>query len=167
MFIKKIAKILRGNLSFLQIMFACILGAILGFTPGFDRAFGLSASIVLLFIVLNANLGIFLFVFSISKLLFYLATPFIFYFGGVLLDNVATGLFAKIINAPVLAFFGFEYYLTSGGLAVGIVIGILMGLIIYYLSKIYRYSMDKVDSNLSWFAKFKNSFVITPTISPT
>lgn len=85
----------------------------------------------------------------------------------MLLDNVATGLFAKIINAPVLAFFGFEYYLTSGGLAVGIVIGILMGLIIYYLLKIYRYSMDKVDSNLSWFAKFKNSFVITPTISPT
>ncbi|UOD35687.1 hypothetical protein DSN97_05065 [Deferribacteraceae bacterium V6Fe1] len=159
MLIKKIAKILRGNLSFLQIMFACILGAVLGFTPGFDRAPGLSVFIILLFIVLNANLGIFLFVFSISKLVLYLTTPAVFYFGGVLLDNIATGLFTKIINAPVLAFFGFEYYLTSGGALVGLIVGILMGMIIFYLSKIYRASMSMADSNVTWFAKFKNSFV--------
>lgn len=137
-------------------MFASILGAVLGFTPGFVRAPGLTIFVIFLFLILNANLGIFLFVFAISKILFYLFIPLVFNIGVFLIDRAATTLFENIVNTPVLALFGFEYYLTSGGFLIGIFLGILFGLIIFYLSKLFKMSETGLSESSS---KFKNSFV--------
>ncbi|BAI81094.1 conserved hypothetical protein [Deferribacter desulfuricans SSM1] len=159
MFIRKFFKILRGQNTFLQVLFASILGAVLGFTPGFVRAPGLTIFVIFLFLILNANLGIFLFVFAISKILFYLFIPLVFNIGVFLIDRAATSLFEYIVNTPVLALFGFEYYLTSGGFLIGIFLGILFGLIIFYLSKLFKMSETGLSESSPKFKKFKNSFV--------
>ena len=57
MIAKRIAKILRGSATPAQMMMACVLGAALGFMPGFVQSPGLIVVLTLLLIVLNANLA--------------------------------------------------------------------------------------------------------------
>ena len=56
MITKKIGKLLRGKATPAQMMLACLLGAVLGFAPGFGQAPGLMVILVLALIVFNANL---------------------------------------------------------------------------------------------------------------
>jgi hypothetical protein len=111
MFTRKIAKLLRGKATPYQLITACVLGSALGFIPGFGQAAGLMVLLVLLLVILLALMLL----------------PVSFYIGRGLLDGPTEGLFAAIVNAPVLALFGFEYYATTGGFVLGIIVGLVMG----------------------------------------
>src|SRR5690606_4124836 len=54
-----------------------------------------------------------------------LIMPIQFEAGRLILDGPLSGLMASIINAPVLAWFGFEYYTTTGGILLGFVAGLI------------------------------------------
>lgn len=153
MITRKIGKLLRGDATPFQLFSACILAAVLGFMPGFAQAPGLLILFTLLIIVLNANLVLAAFVGMGAKLLSLLIAPITFSFGRFLLDGPTQSLFQNLINAPVFALFGFDYYLTTGGLVMGIIVGVIVGFLAVRAITAYRKKMAALEKDSE---KFKN-----------
>lgn len=159
--IRQIGKTLRGNATPFQLAAAALLGSLLAFIPSFTLAPGLVVSLVIVLIILNANLGVAALVGGLAKLVSLAAMPAQFQVGRWLLDGPTTGLFKSAINAPVLAYFGFEYYATTGGLALGLAFGIIAGIAIVYAVGSFRRKMAAVgetserykELSSKWWAK--------------
>lgn len=157
MFTRKIGKMLRGKITPLQIMMACVLGSMIGFVPGFINGPGLMITLILLLVILNANLGVALLIGSFSKLLGLALMPVSFAIGRVLLDGPTQGLFTWIINAPVLALYGFDHYATTGGMVMGLSVGILAGLLLTGAVKRFRLTMSNLEENSEAFKRLTNT----------
>jgi hypothetical protein len=69
-FTRKIGNLVRGNTTPFQLYAAAMLGAFLGFTPGFDHAPGLILLWAFLLLILNANMFLSGLVGLISKLIY-------------------------------------------------------------------------------------------------
>lgn len=123
MLTRKIAKIIRGRATPLQLTFACLLGALLGFTPGFGQGPGLWLLLLALLAVLNANLWLAAMVAAAAKALSLALLPFQFEAGRLMIEGPAQPLVRAAVNAPVLAWFGLEYYTVTGGVILGLVFG--------------------------------------------
>lgn len=145
MITRRIGKLLRGKATPLQVMFASVLGALIAFVPGFEQGMGLLVALVLLLLLLNANLGVALLVFLPVRLLALALMQTSFAVGRFLLDGPTQGLFQSWINAPVLAWFGFEYYATTGGLVLGLVVGLLLGWAIVRLMSGLRHKLAGLE----------------------
>lgn len=130
MITRKLGKIVRGGATPLQILMACVLGAVLGFIPGFWEAPGLLIGALLLLIILNANLFLAAMVGVGAKLLSLAAMPLQFQVGRLVLDGPTQGVMKAAINTPGVALLGLEYYATTGGLVLGIVVGAVVGLVL-------------------------------------
>jgi uncharacterized protein (TIGR03546 family) len=127
---RKIGALLRGKATPFQIIAGCMLGAMIGFMPGFATAPGLVVVLTLALILINANLLLAGLVGLGSKLLALLLLPVSFQVGRALLDGPTEGLFKSLINAPVFALFGFESYVATGGLLLGGLMGLIVGAVI-------------------------------------
>jgi uncharacterized protein (TIGR03546 family) len=125
--LRKLGKILRGKANAFQLLSAAILGSLLGFMPGFSQAWGLIAALLLVLIILNANLFFAGLITLLAKGVSLLLTPVSFAVGRFLLEGPTEGLFRSMVNAPVLAFFGLEYYVVTGGLLLGLIFGVVVG----------------------------------------
>lgn len=145
MLTRSIGKVLRGKATPLQIMLACVIGGAIGFLPEFSTSVGLTVALVLLLAVLNANLAVAGLVGMGAKLVGLLALPLSFEAGRVLLDGPTGGLFKAMINAPVLALFGFEHYATTGALALGVVFGGVCGLALILIVGAFRRKMATLE----------------------
>src|SRR5690625_44488 len=126
-FTRKIGKIFRGKVTPGQLMMAALIGTTAGFVPGLLQAPGLVIFLFFAAVILNANLALMGICLLVSALLSILLLPLTFKIGQFLLDGPLEGFFATLVNAPVLAYFGFEYYATTGGLVLGVLFGILFG----------------------------------------
>jgi len=126
--IRKLGKLLRGNITPFQIIAGCVLGAMLGFMPGFSNAPGLFFALSFALLVINGNLLLAGFVGIAAKLLSLLLLPVSYYAGRTLLDGPTESLFQSLINAPVFALFGFENYVATGGLLIGGLFGLIVGI---------------------------------------
>ena len=126
--IRKLGKLLRGNITPFQIIAGCVLGAMLGFMPGFSNAPGLIFVLSFALLVINGNLLLAGLVGIAAKLLSFLLLPVSYYAGRALLDGPTEGLFQSLINAPVFALFGFENYVATGGLLIGALFGLVIGI---------------------------------------
>lgn len=155
--LRKIAKLLRGDATPMQIMFACVLGSLIGFMPGFAQAPGLTIVLIMLLVVLNANLFLAASAAAIAKLVSLAIMPLTFTVGRVLLDGPTSGLFAMLINAPVTALMGFEYYATTGGLVTGVIFGVLAGMLVIRSLAAFRNKMASLqegsDRYKQWTSK--------------
>lgn len=127
MITRKIGRILRGNATPFQIISACVLGSLIAFVPGFQQAPGLLILWIALLVLLNANLFLAGLVGIAAKLLALLITPVSFAVGRLLLEGPTRGLFASLVNAPVTAWFGLEYFAVTGGAFLGLVLGLAVG----------------------------------------
>src|SRR5690606_33374978 len=128
--IRKIGALLRGKATPFQITAGCVLGAMLGFMPGFSHAPGLIVVLTFALVVINGNLLLAGLVGLAAKLLSLALMPVSFHLGRFLLDGPTEGLFKALINAPVFALFGFESYVATGGLLLGGIIGLIAGMLI-------------------------------------
>lgn len=120
---RKIGKLIRGKVTPVQVGMACVLGAMIGFVPSVRTSPALLLALLGLLLVLNANLFVATIMAAGSKLLSLLVMPVQFGVGRAVLDGPLGGLMGTLINAPVLAWFGFEYYATTGGIILGVVVG--------------------------------------------
>jgi uncharacterized protein (TIGR03546 family) len=154
--IRKIGSLLRGSATPFQIHAACWLGALLGFTPSFARAPALVLALVPLLVVLNANLFVAGLVGGLAHLAALATMPVAFSLGRFLLDGPTRGLFTRVINAPVGAWCGFEYYVSAGGLVLGLVTGIVAGLLISLSLRGFRAAMSKVETGSGFYARHKD-----------
>jgi len=134
-FTRKLGKLIRGKTTPFQIYAACLLGAFLGFIPGFGQAPGLILFWTFLLLILNANLFAAGVVGLLSKLIYLIALPVAFQIGRFLLEGPTQGLFEAMANAPVLAYFGFDYFAVVGGQVLGLVVGLASGA---YLTRALR-----------------------------
>src|SRR5882672_10249924 len=95
--IRKLGSLLRGSATPFQIHVACILGALMGFTPGFTRAPALSLALLLLLLTCNANLLVAGLVGGVARIASLVLMPVAFSTGRWLLDGPTSGLFRKLI----------------------------------------------------------------------
>ncbi|TVQ52929.1 MAG: hypothetical protein EA377_09135 [Phycisphaerales bacterium] len=160
MITRKIGKLLRGKATPLQLMLACIIGSMLGFIPGFAQGAGLIVVLLVLLAVLNANL----FLAGISglaaKAIALLIAPVTFLVGRVLLDGPLSGLFQAMINMPILALFGFEYYLTTGGIVMGLIVGIIFGLLVIRGITRFRTKMASMQEGSERYKKYADKWYV-------
>jgi uncharacterized protein (TIGR03546 family) len=146
MITRKIGKLLRGKATPFQIGAACVLGGALGFMPvSASAAGGLIVILTLLLIVLNANLFIAALVLGVAKLLSLALMPVSFQVGQILLDGPTRPLFKWAINTPVLALMDFRYYVTTGGLVLGLVFGVVVALVLNGALRRFRKTMSKLE----------------------
>jgi uncharacterized protein (TIGR03546 family) len=159
-FTRSIGKVLRGKATPLQLALACILGSAVGFLPGyadgaiFLHAPGLLLTLLLALIILNANLPLAALIGGLAKLVSLAVMPLNFAVGRFLLDGPTQAYFAKAINAPVLALFGFEYYATTGALALGLVFGALAAVLVIAIVRSFRSRMARLEEGSEAFKKY-------------
>ncbi len=154
MITRRIGKLLRGKATPFQVFSAGILGALMGFAPGFSQAPGLILFLFMILAVLNANLFVAAIVAAGARILALLLTPVSFAVGRFLLDGPTEGLFRAVVNAPVLAFFGFDYYLVAGGQFMGIIIGVLTGFGVARLLTRFRAQMSRMEVGSERYQKW-------------
>ena len=153
MVLRSIGKVVRGKATPGQMMAACILGAMLGFVPGVSRAPGLLAALLLVLLVTNASLPLALLTWPIAKLASWLLLPLSFQAGRVLLDGPTQGLFKSLVNMPVVALFGLEYYAVTGGQFIALLFGYVVGLLVTRAVKKIRTSMAGVEAGSEAYHK--------------
>ncbi|MFC4891774.1 TIGR03546 family protein [Pseudofrancisella aestuarii] len=124
-----------------QLLLVSILGFVFGFIPGFSYAPLLFILTIFLVLILRVNIGIFIIIALIAKALSFMIEGLSFGVGTFLIDGFAQPLFKKIVNTPVLAYAGFDYYLVTGAFVVSIILGVVVGLI---LAKIYKGFVSKM-----------------------
>ena len=136
--VRSIGKFLRGKTTPGQLALATVFGGMLGFLPaffvptaaggGFAQAPGLILSIACLVLVLNVNVIAVMLVAIVVKPLSLLLLPASFEIGRWLIDGPLQPMFHFLVNAPVTAWFGLEYYATTGGLLLGGLLGVLLSI---------------------------------------
>jgi uncharacterized protein (TIGR03546 family) len=135
MITRQIGKLVRGSATPFQILAATVIASCLAFIPGFAIAPGLLLAWLAVLVIVNANLFLAGIVGVIAKLVALLLTPVSFTLGRWLLDSPLRGLFETLVNAPVFAWFGFEYPLVTGGQLVGLIFGVIAGLVVVKLTR--------------------------------
>jgi uncharacterized protein (TIGR03546 family) len=154
MITRQIGKVLRGKATPFQVFTACLLSCALAFVPGFSAGPALVVFLVLLLFVLNANLGLVVLVGAPAKLASLALLPVSFGVGKALLNGPLEGLFRWAVNAPVLAYFGFEHYATTGGLVLGLSIGAAIGLVIVSLLTAFRRKVAGLQEGSERYRRF-------------
>ena len=128
--IRKFLRTLIGAATPFQVLFACILGALLGFLPLASGGTVAAIGLLVLLLILNANLFLAGLVATGTKLLSIASAPIAFELGRILIDGPTRPLAAMLANGPVTAWLGFDHYLTTGGMFLGLVVGIILGLVV-------------------------------------
>lgn len=158
--IRKIGKTLRGQAKPYQIITAAILGTLIGFAPPFTSAPFFLLGVIMLLAILNANFFIATFTAGIAKLLALALMPLSFELGLILVDGPLQGLFAKLINAPVTALMGFDYYVTAGGTVLALILGTLIGVGYLKLISSFRKKMAKVEADSEKYADYTSKRIV-------
>ena len=146
MLTRSLGTLFRGKTTAFEVLAAATLGTVLGFLPSFEQTPALSVAIIVALMVLNANL----FVAGLAVLFGMAASvvlmPVSFQVGRVLLDGPTRPLFEAMINAPVLALAGFEFYVVPGGIVLGSVLGLALGFILHRAIAGFRRRMARVET---------------------
>ncbi len=156
MLFRKIGALIRGRATPFQLVAACVLGAVVGFLPGWVQAPGLMAVATLLLVVLNANLLLAALVGLGSRLLSYLVVPVLFSVGRWLLDGPLGGVLEWMINAPVFALMGLDYYVVTGGVVAGLLVGLVSGTVAVAIITAYRRKMVDLEKNSERFKQYSS-----------
>lgn len=153
MITRKIGKILRGNATPAQLMLATCFGSMLGFMPA-PQALGMIIVLVLCLVIFNANIWITGIAGLFAKAISIPLMPVTFALGRAMLDGPMTGVFEPLINAPVTALLGFEYYVVTGGLILGLCIGLVTGNLLVKSVKGYRKKMAELQEGSEAYTKW-------------
>lgn len=157
---KKLLKIIFGQATPFQLFLGCLLGFILGFIPGFSYAPFLMMLAIFFVIIFNVNIGFVVITYIISKIISFLIEGISFYVGCWLLDGPLQFIFKWLINTPVFAYLGFDYYLVAGGFVIAVILGIIIGLIVVCLFKTVRNKMAVIQTNSEMYQKIVNKFSV-------
>lgn len=145
LFTRKIGKFLRGKTTPWQILSASLLGGLIGSFPGFTQGPLLLLLLLFLLLILNANLFVGGLVLLGSKILVLLLLPLLFRIGVFLLEGPLGNLVAPLVNAPVTAWFGLEYYVMLPSLLCGLLFGLVAGLALLKGLNGFRERMGRLE----------------------
>ena len=125
----------------IQLFLVAVLGFIFGFIPGFTYAPFLFILLIFLVLILRVNIGLFVLIALLAKILSYPLEFISFTLGRWLLNGFTQPIFKVAVNTPVLSYAGFDYYLVAGAFILSIVLGIAFGI---FIAKLYRKFIDKM-----------------------
>ena len=163
MFLRKIGKAAFGKSTPAQTFLASTLGGMLGFIPGvfllglggaFLQSPGLLLSLLFLVLILNANLAIFGLVLLAAKVFGLLLLPLSFEVGRILLDGPTAPLFEALVNMPIFAWFGLEYYATTGALLLGLLFGVTLGFVLVRAQDRLRHKLASLEADSDAYKKW-------------
>lgn len=158
MFLRKIGKFLRGKATPFHIISATLLGALLGSLPGFGQGPLLLLLLAFLLIVLNANLFLAALTGLLVKVVYLILLPVYFGLGVLLLEGPLGGLVAVLVNAPVTAWFGFDYYVMIPSLLIGGLIGLFLGIFLSRALYAFRRKMAGLESGSEKYQAYTSKF---------
>ena len=142
---------LLGEATAPQIFMAVWLGTLFGFIPGFAHAPLLYLLIILGVLLFRINLAFALLSALLMTMLAAMLTPVSYALGGWLLNGPVAPLFAWLVNTPVLAWAGLEYYLVSGSLVTGAVSGAVgAALVVWALGRFRRLMASISRQSTRW-----------------
>ena len=118
-----------------QLLLVSLLGFIFGFIPGLSYAPLLFILTIFLVLILRVNIGLFVVIAFLAKVLSFPLEYISFTLGRWLLDGFTQPIFKAAVNTPVLAYAGFDYYLVTGAFVLSIILGVIFGM---FLSKSYK-----------------------------
>lgn len=170
MVVRKITKFLRGKATRGQVLTASVLAGMLGFVPGFFlpsdlgggflQAPGLILSLFFLALVCNANFGVFAIVTVVAKLASFALLPITFAIGRWMIDGPMRGLVQWLANAPVTAWFGLDYYATTGGLVTGLLFGTATGIVMWKSLQAYRNRMAALEAGSPAYQQYSKKWYV-------
>ena len=154
MFTRKLGKIIRGQATPFQLFMACLLGTMISFVPSLWNSPGLALVLLALLAVLNASLPVAALAALLGRGVFMAVTPVSFAMGRTLLHGPTEGLFRSLVNAPVVAYFGLEYYLTAGSLLLGFLWGLVLGIVVARTILVFRKKMATLEEGSEAYKKW-------------
>ena len=143
-----------------QLLLTAVLAFVFGFIPGIAYSPLLFIGVLFLVIILRINIGVFVFIALIAKALSYILQGVSFAVGTFLLDGFTQPLFKNLVNTPVVAYVGFDYYLVTGAFVVAIVLGLIFGIIIAKIYKKIVAKMAAVQSGTELYNKITKNFFV-------
>jgi uncharacterized protein (TIGR03546 family) len=154
--LRKIGKSIVGKSTPFPLIAGCTLGAMLGFVPGILQAPLLFAMLLAAIAILNTNLWLAALMTLGAKVASVALLPVSHAIGTVLLDGPTQPLFQAVVNAPVLAYCGFEHYTVTGGMFLGAVGGCGIGFLLCRAVKGLRTRFIELSDSSEKFATWSN-----------
>ena len=139
--IKKLVAIFRGNVSPVFILISVLLGFWFGLMPLFT---GFHIMLIIVVLILNVNIGLFIFSAVIGRGLCYAAAPLLYHVGVWAHDSLA-GIFNSLGSLPIIGLTDFNTYSVAGGFIVGPIVGLVVGLLLARSVISFRSMMLKLD----------------------
>ena len=156
--LKKLAKLLRGGAGSWEIFTGCLLGMIIGMTPGFNMTLVIA---VILLLVLNAHMALALTALAIGKILCLALAPVTFEIGYLLVHGIGLeGLFHKLSQTPVVALMNLHYYCLVGGLPIALALGCAMGWSVARIVRLARTAIVAGGERSERFRKLSGNVVV-------
>ena len=122
----------KAPLAASRLWLGALLGGLVGFAPSPDLAPGLWVSLLVCFLLFRVPPVFTVVVIGATKAISLFTLSLSFGVGRFLLDGPTQELFRKALDTPFLALFGFEYYVVTGGLFLGLAIGTLVASLALY-----------------------------------
>ena len=137
----KLMSIIFSKTTPFQLMLVSVFGFVFGFLPGFSYSPLLFVLVLFLVLILRVNIGVFILISLIAKIISYPLEFISFGLGKFLLGGFLQPIFKAAVNTPVLAYAGFDYYLVAGAFVLSVILGLLFG---YYIAKTYKNIISKM-----------------------
>lgn len=144
----------------IQLLLVSVFGFMFGFIPGLVYSPLLFILVILLVLVLRVNLGLFVLIGVLAKVLSFPLEVVSFTLGRWLVDGVTQPVFKAAINAPVLAYAGFEYYLVTGAFVLSIILGIVFGVFIGKAYKKFVHKMANLQHSNEAYQKITSKLTV-------
>lgn len=153
MFLRKLVKIIRADTAPRQVGLGLAIGVLVGLPP-----FSLiSLLLVLLFLLLNANLGAFLVAATVGGILRLLLAGVLEGIGKALLDNGALrGLWDFLLHLPVVSLSGYDSYLRFGATAAALVLAVAFYLLALVFVTPLRLMIERKAASSGFVQKLRD-----------
>lgn len=149
-FTRTVGRVLVGRVAPWQAGCGAFLGVMAGFTPA-AAAPGLVVALFLAALLLNVNLLVLGLALSVARVAALLLAPLLFAAGQLIIDGPLAPVLQLLINAPVLAYAGFDSYVAVGGMVFGSAFGGLAAILVADRLRRFRSYLASLDEESPGF----------------
>ncbi|ASG68112.1 hypothetical protein CDV26_06670 [Francisella halioticida] len=143
-----------------QLILTSLFAFVFGFIPGISYSPLLFVGVLFLVIILRINIGVFVFILIIAKALSFVLEAVSFSLGRFLLDGFTQPIFKTLVNTPVVAYAGFDYYLVTGAFILSVILGLIFGVIIAKAYKKVVAKMSVIKTGTEIYNKITKNFFV-------
>ncbi|WP_212789166.1 TIGR03546 family protein [Francisella halioticida] len=143
-----------------QLILTSLFAFVFGFIPGISYSPLLFVGVLFLVIILRINIGVFVFISIIAKALSFVLEAVSFSLGRFLLDGFTQPIFKTLVNTPVVAYAGFDYYLVTGAFIFSVILGLIFGVIIAKAYKKVVAKMSVIKTGTEIYNKITKNFFV-------